>query len=79
MFFPKIVFFPKNMLHVYQSTFHDIFVCWFYPQLLLYTVYPAIAMTKISISGLLPDSAQMANVTCGNHMLLGIILHITRN
>jgi hypothetical protein len=50
-FFRKPCFFPRNMLHVYQSTFHDIFMCWFYPPTV--AVYPATAMTHISISGLL--------------------------
>lgn len=36
------------MLQVYQSTFHDIFMCWFYPSTV--AVYPAgPAMTNISI------------------------------
>ena len=78
-FFRKSCFFPKTCC-MFINPHSMISLCvGFTPQLLLYTVYPAIAMTKISISGLLPDSAQMANVTCGNHMLLGIILHITRN
>ena len=50
-FFSENRVFPRNMLHVYQSTFHDIFMCWFYPPTV--AVYPATAMTHISISGLL--------------------------